>query len=102
MVAPIENLTRIEGTVEARRPHPRLDGWDLVTLAVDGAESVPGQADLLSRHAGGRLELAVPQALLGGAGPGARLVTRAKVTPDGARAEAHPEPGAFSVRAPAG
>jgi hypothetical protein len=101
MVAPVENLTRLEGTVKARRAHPGLDGWDLVTLAVERAEPVSGQADLLSRHAGSELELAVPRALLGAAGPGAQLSTRAKFTPDGARAEAHPDPGAFSVRGPA-
>jgi hypothetical protein len=99
VVAPIENLTRIRGTITSRRPHPSLPGWDVVTVDVDAAEPVPGMRDLLASRAGSGFEVAVPRALLGSAGPGAQVSCRAKLTPNGAMCEPHPKPGDFSVSA---
>ena len=81
----------------SRSPHPRLDGYDLVTLSLERAEAVPDKADLLGSQVGRPIELAVRRALLGGAGAGATLRCRAKRTPDGAMCEPHPDPGDFQV-----
>jgi hypothetical protein len=108
VVAPPPNLTRISGTVLARRPHDTLADWDAVSVAVDAASPVPGVKDLvgpnLARMATGRgpdgrpeVVIAVRRDLLGDAGPGWRLAGRVKFTPDGPMAEAHPAPGAFVV-----
>jgi hypothetical protein len=93
----IENLTRVTGRILERRPHPRLDGWDVVALAVEATSPVAGKADLLSANIGHRLEVAVRSELLGGARPGATLGCLAKFTPDGAMCQPHPAPGAFTV-----
>jgi len=97
VVAPIENLTTVRGTITARRAHPRLSGWDLVTLVVEHIEPVPGTPDLLSPWIQGDLELAVRRELLGEAPPGARLSCRAKVTPQGAMCEPHPHAEDFTI-----
>ncbi len=97
MVAPIENLTRLVGTVTARGPHPTLPDWDLVTLSVDRAESVPGRADLLSKQAARPVQLAVRRDLLGATVPGWRLAVRVRVTQNGPLAESYPAPGDFQV-----
>lgn len=97
----IENLTRLRGRILGRAPHPARAGYDLLTLQVDEAQPVEGKADLLGRHAGGRLDVAVRSELLpeGAVTPGAQVDLRAKMTPDGALAEPHPEPGNFTVSA---
>lgn len=69
----------------------------MVTLALDRAEAVPGKANLLQPLLGSTVEVAVRRALLGDAGPGARLRCRAKRTPDGAMCEPHPEPSDFEI-----
>jgi len=97
VVAPVENLTRLAGTVTARGPHPTLPDWDLVTLSVEQAQSGPGRADLLSKQAARPVQLAVRRDLLGAAGPGWRLAARAKLTQNGPLAESHPAPGDFRV-----
>src|SRR4029453_1750027 len=53
IVQAIENLTLLSGTVLARKPHPKLPDYDVVTLQVDGAEPVEGKANLLRERAGG-------------------------------------------------
>ena len=55
--------------------------------------------DLLLRHAGGELDVAVRSELLRDAAPtpGALIDLRAKMTQDGALAEPHPEPGDFAI-----
>lgn len=95
MVAAAPNLTRVTGTISGRRPHPALEGWDLVALAVEGTEPVPGRADLVSRRLrpGAPLEVAVRRELLGDAGPGWRVVARVRGTAGDVLAERAPAPG---------
>lgn len=97
MVQAVENLTRITGTVLARKPHPRLDAYELVSLRIDAAEAVPGMQDLLGSQRGNTIELSVRRALLEAAGTGQHLRCRAKLTPDGAMCEAHPDAGQFEM-----
>jgi hypothetical protein len=89
VVAPVDNLTRLTGTLRERRAHPSLAGWELVVLDVAEVEPVPGRADLLSRRRGETLEVAVPVASLADAAPGGRLSVRARLTPRGVMAEPH-------------
>lgn len=97
----IDNLTRLCGRVLSRVPHPARAGYDLLTLQVNDAHPVEGKADLLGRHAGETLDVAVRSALLDEAAlaPGANVDLRAKMTPDGALAEPHPQAGNFTVSA---
>ena len=81
----------------ARRPHPRLDGYDVVALAIERVDPIPQKADLLRPAFATTIDVAVRRALLGDAAPGARLSCRAKRTPDGALCEANPAPGDFVV-----
>lgn len=97
MVQSIDNLTVLDGTIAARAAHPTLPDYDLVTLKVDSAEPVPDRADLLGRHVGSLLPVAVRRQLLGDATDGARLRLRAKAGINGAMAEKDPGPGDFSV-----
>jgi len=97
MVQAVENLTQLSGRILARKPHPTLGDYDVVTLQVDGVAAVEGKANLLAARAGGPVEVTVRRALLGSAGKDARLRCRAKMTPDGAMCETHPEPGDFEV-----
>src|SRR4051794_26582187 len=97
MVQAIDNLSRISGKILSRRPHPTLEGYDIVDLELQRSEAVEGKADLLVWQLGQKVELAVPRKLLGAAGPDARLECRAKRTPAGAMCEAHPKPGDFEI-----
>ncbi|WP_232547789.1 hypothetical protein [Propioniciclava soli] len=58
MTAPIENRTRLRGTVLGRRPHPDVARWDVLTLDAAAAEPVDGWTDLLS-GARGQVEVNV-------------------------------------------
>ncbi len=97
----LENLTCLRGQILQRVPHPSRSGYDLLTLHVNDTQPVDGKADLLGRHRGQTLEVAVRSELLQDAkgGAGAHVDLRAKMTPDGALAEPHPEPGNFSITA---
>ncbi len=111
MVSPPPNLTQVSGSILARRPHPTLPDWDVVSLAVDSSSPVPGLRDI----AGPRLlrtpsvagppaespqvDVAVRRDLLDSAGPGWHLTCRVKVTPGGLMAEPHP-PGAVALEPP--
>ena len=106
MVSAAPNLTRLTGTILTRRPHPTLADRDVVVLAVDSTEEVPGLRDLVGPAVAraetlddGRreVELAVPRGLLGDAAPGWRLTCRVRLTPNGLLAEPHPPDGAFAV-----
>jgi hypothetical protein len=99
MVQASDNLSRITGTIRSRRPHPTLEGYDLVDLALERSEAAEGKADLLASQRGRNIELAVRRELLGAAGPGATLECRAKRTPAGAMCEARPKPGDFGITA---
>lgn len=97
----IENLTRLRGRILCRVPHPARAGYDLLTLQIDETQPVEGKANLLGRHRGGTLDVAVRSELLQDAkgGEGADVDLRAKMTPDGALAEPHPEAGNFTIAA---
>lgn len=97
----IENLTRLRGRILRRAPHPARAGYDLLTLQVDETQPVEGKANLLGQHRGGTLDVAVRSELLQDAksGEGADVDLRAKMTPDGALAEPHPEAGNFTIAA---
>ncbi len=97
MVQAIENLSVITGTILSRRPHPRLEGYDMLELELHRAEEVPGKANLLEPVQGTTIQTAVRRELLGDAAPGARLRCRAKRTPDGAICEARPAPNDFVI-----
>lgn len=95
----IENLTRLRGRILSVVPHPQRPGYALVTLHLSATEAVPGKADLLSRWRGTALQVAVRDGLLPAACVGAQADLRARMTPDGALAEPHPEPGNFHIAA---
>ena len=101
MVQVVENLTLIRGRILARKAHPSLDHYDLVSVSVEQAEPVEGKADLLSRLIGTQTELAVRSELLGSAQPGDELRCHAKATVNGAMCLPHPGAREFSVM-PAG
>jgi hypothetical protein len=98
MVQAIENLSTITGKIVSRRPHPRLEGYDLVELELERVEAVAGKANLLESQQGATIQVAVRRELLGNAAPDARLRCRAKRTPDGAICEARPDPEDFSIQ----
>jgi len=106
VVSAAPNLTQVTGTVVSRSPHPALAGQDVVVLAVDGTQDVPGLLDLVgpavaraeARDDGRReIEIAVPRELLGDAGPGWHLMCRVRFTPNGLMAEPQPAQDAFSL-----
>ena len=106
MVSAAPNLTQVTGTIVARAPHPTLADRDVVVLAVDGTQEVPGMRDLVgpavSRAEPGddgrpEVEVAVRRELLGDAAPGWRLTCRVRFTPNGLLAEPHPRVDAFAV-----
>lgn len=95
----VENLTELTGRLLDRRPHPSLDGFEVVTLRAEQARAVPGFADLLSARVPGELEVLVRRELLGDAVAGAVLSCRAALTTRGeVMAQPHPAPGDFSLR----
>ena len=106
MVSAAPNLTQVTGTIVARRPHPTLADRDVVVLAVDGTQEVPGMRDLVGPAVAraeirddGRpeVEVAVRRELLADAGPGWRLTCRVRFTPNGLLAEPYPAVDAFAV-----
>lgn len=101
MVQPPENLSIVIGHVVERAAHPRLDGWELVTVHVDDTTAAPDRADLLSARRGQDLPVAFRGGLLGDAAPGDRLRFRAELIPDGAMAEPHPDAGDLTILGPA-
>ncbi|OBC13756.1 hypothetical protein A5784_30955 [Mycobacterium sp. 852013-50091_SCH5140682] len=64
MVQVVENRTDIEGGIRSRAPHPTLDSYDVLAVAVDDARPVEGYADLLSARVGSVLDLNVKRTLL--------------------------------------
>jgi hypothetical protein len=99
VVAAAPNLTRLRGTVVARRPSARLDDWDEVEVRLDDVEPVEGARSLVRAAAGDVVAVAVRRALLGAASGGALLDCRASMTPRGLRCEPHPAPERFWVSA---
>lgn len=109
MVSAAPNLTTVTGTVVSRSPHPTLAGQDVVVLAVDDTQEVPGLRNLVGpavaraepRDDGRReVEIAVPRELLGDAAPGWRLMCRVRFTPNGLMAEPRPADDAFALHPP--
>lgn len=99
MVQAVDNLTTISGCIRSRSEHPTLDDYDLINLAVEHADPVPGRANLLSSQVGKELGIAVRRELLGNAKPGDHVRCRAKRIPDGAMCEPHPDPTEFAIEA---
>jgi hypothetical protein len=106
VVSAAPNLTRVTGTIVTRRPHPTFADRDVVVLAVDGTEEVPGMRDLvgpavaraeLGDHGRPEVEVAVRRELLGDAAPGWRLTCRVRFTPNGLLAEPYPAVDASGV-----
>ncbi|MFF5158380.1 hypothetical protein ACFY3N_19440 [Streptomyces sp. NPDC000348] len=94
----IENRTALTVRLLSKDTHPRLAGWDRAVTQVLEAREVPGFPDLLSRHVGQRLELAVRTELLANAEPGDTVRLRARVTgPGQVAAESRPEPEDFVI-----
>ena len=100
MVQAIENLTALVTRLVASGPDPRLAGWDRLVVDVLDARPVAGYADLLSRHAGGRLELTVPSERVADLPPGTVIRLRAKLAGGRAMAERRPPPGLFVTEPP--
>lgn len=109
MVSAAPNLTQVTGTILARRPHPTLADRDVVVLAVEGTQEVPGLQDLVGPAVAradirddGRpeVEVAVRRELLGEAAAGWRLTCRVRFTPNGLLAEPYPPADGFAVDAP--
>ncbi|MFB7247390.1 hypothetical protein ACFCYX_33585 [Streptomyces populi] len=95
----IENRTALTVRLLSKDTHHRLAGWDQAVVHVLEAREVPGFADLLSRHVGQRLELAVRTELLTDAEPGDTIRLRARVTgPGQVAAENRPAPEDFVVQ----
>jgi hypothetical protein len=94
----VENLTELTGRLLERRPHPSLDGFEVVSLWAEQARAVPGYRDLLSARVPGELEVLVRRELLGDAGAGVVLSCRAALTSRGeVMAQPHPAPGDFTL-----
>lgn len=100
MVQATENLTALTIRLVTTGPHPRLKVWDRLGVDVLDAQPVAGYADLLSRHVGHRLDLAVPSSLVAGLVPGTVIRLRARLAGGEALAEKRPPPGTFLVEPP--
>jgi hypothetical protein len=100
MVQAIENLTALTTRLVTSEPHAQLAGWHRLVVDVLDARPVAGFADLLSRHTGERLELAVPSRLVTGLTPGTVIRLRARLAGGRAMAEKQPPPGMFGTEPP--
>lgn len=98
----IENNTDIRCTVLARSPSASLPDYDELSVAVDEATPVPGQADLVSRRLGDTLDLVVLRSLLPeGELVRWRLACRARLAGPGVyMAEKDPPPERFQLTPP--
>jgi hypothetical protein len=99
MVQAVDNLTTISGRIRSRSHHPALDGYDLIDLAIERAEPVPGRANLLASQVGKEIGVAIRRELLGNAKPDDHVRCRAKRIPEGAICEPYPEPADFAIEA---
>ena len=97
MVQVIENLTKLVGAILARRPHPELDGYDVVTVQIERVEPVEGLPNLLAAQPGSQMDVAMRRVLLGTAPEGTRIQFRAKRTLNGVMCEPHPDPEDFRI-----
>lgn len=100
MVAPVDNLSRLEGVLLGRRAHPTLVGYEFVRVDVHATGPVDARADLLGSREGSELEVTVPAALVGAATEGDHVVCRARLTPRGVVVAAHPPAHAFRATRP--
>ncbi|MFN0094678.1 MAG: hypothetical protein ACKVVT_07860 [Dehalococcoidia bacterium] len=100
MVNAPENRSFLTGKILGRKAHPTLADYDFVELAVARADDVEGFRNLLSPTVGSTILVAARRELLGAAEAGQELRCPARRTPDGAMADANPEPGAFTVGKP--
>src|SRR5262245_52727707 len=60
MVQAIENRSDVRGRVERVVPHPTLDQYALVQLALDDAKAVKGYAHLVDAARDGTITVAIP------------------------------------------
>jgi hypothetical protein len=98
MAQVVENRTALTVRLVSKDPHPRLAGWDRAVVRVLDAAPLEGFADLLSRHVGQRLEVAVRTDLLADAEPGDTVRLLARLSgPGQVTAESRPDPGHFVV-----
>lgn len=102
MVQVVENRTDIEGGIRSRTPHPSLNPYDVLAVAVSLARPVEGYADLLSARVGSRIDLNVKRSLLpDGDISGWSIRCRAYLGgPGEIFAESDPAPDRFSVSRP--
>lgn len=66
----IENISRIDGCIIARRQSEDRQDWDELTVRLDGAEKVDHRAELLHDRLGTDVVISAPRDLLGEAKPG--------------------------------
>ncbi len=69
----IENLSRIDGPIVARRPSPEQPDWDDLTVRLEHADKVDDRAELLQAQLGTEVVIGVPRELLADAKPGDRV-----------------------------
>ena len=98
MVQGIENLAALTGSILARRTHPELNEFDLVSLELSANHAIAGLPHLVQGNVGDVIELAIRRTLLGSSGAGSKLSCRAKFTPVGIMAESHPADENFVIR----
>jgi hypothetical protein len=66
----IENISRIDGRIVARRRSTEQQDWDDITVMLERADKVDDRAELLHQQVGTEVVIGVPHDLLGGAKPG--------------------------------
>jgi hypothetical protein len=59
VVSAAPNRTALVARVEARRPHPSVGRWDVLSVRVESSAPVEGYRDMVAAEAGRRLEVAV-------------------------------------------
>jgi hypothetical protein len=59
----IENWSEVSGVVRSRKAADR-EGFDLVAIAVDRVEPVPGYANLLEKAEGSELDVLMPEEIV--------------------------------------
>jgi hypothetical protein len=61
MVQVIENRSQVRGRVTSVAPHPTLDGYAVVDLAISDVAPVSGYGNLFGEHVGQTVGVNVPQ-----------------------------------------
>jgi len=66
----IENISRIDGCIMARRPSKDRQDWDDLTVMLERADRVDQRAELMHQQVGTEVVIGAPRDLLGDAKPG--------------------------------